>query len=339
MRKTKLLDKFINHLYRSTSFYSRDVLDKIHLIQPTFYSPSADASYLLNWERILSQFVERNIMPSEIRNALSNIVKLEKYEDLNFEFKKIESLTHSKSFGRDYHATINGSWFRNVADWGKAMYPNFDDCNQLSGLDDEDFAYNINYIENREGFTQGTIDVDYYEWIDRYIGIQSGSSHHSAMLIHQLTNQKRGYERKAKINKYSLDISQAEAICESCYLFIAANQAFTPLYSSSEGETEYILRKFVAKRVFISSIDASKVPSSLFIIQKSDLKVECDVFHDWLSECKNRGVIIDFVDMLKSPFKYCVEAYSHHLDSVYLGDPNRENDKTAKQIKIEVESH
>ncbi len=76
------------------------------------------------------------------------------------------------------------------------------ECNPAKNLKAEnisDWEDNIWHIEH-EGFNlRDPINVKYYSWLDRYVALNSGGSHHAAMVVYQSVRDKLEYKREAVI--------------------------------------------------------------------------------------------------------------------------------------------
>lgn len=323
-----LAAKIIRWFYEKTIYAQEDSLFSLHLTRPLFYKLSADGNLLLDWAHELHNGFDTNF-PVDLAEALRNCVVIEKVEIANFDFSKIESLSSSKGFGENFHPKINGSWFKDAASWGRAMYP----ADNLSGLDDHDWNVNIGYIENREGFPKNRpISVFYYAWLDRYEGYQSGGSHHTAMILHQMEDQSRPYTRDARLTKYSINVSSIEKFCDHYYMFVTSEKMYAPRISNNDVSFLVAMKKYLASDFYTTSIRRSVNNAIICFIPYNALKVERSVFEQWCASQQQRRSIVPFIDLLKNTLKYCDTPYLHELQSCYLGDPFRHNDKAVKSM-------
>jgi hypothetical protein len=322
------LDAIVRRLYKKTKYAQKDSLQKIFFGKPQFFKPSADANLLIKWQEIFHESQIKHTVPAYVQQALIRTITQEIKTDPMFDFGSIGSLARSAGFGQKWHATINGSWFESLADWGQGMYPG----KNLSGIDGEDFKNNITHVEKKEGFKVGRdINVDYYCWLNRYVGRQTGGSHHSAMISHQIKQQKRRYTRKAKITSYSINTSALKKLTIDNYMFVTSSKSYSSDYGLSDTKTEYILSKYITNVIHCINISSCcPEPNVICFIPKSELKVDSLIFDNWYADQIKRGVIIDLIALLENTEKYCTLAYHHDLDSIYLGDPFRENDKKVK---------
>lgn len=323
-----LAARIIRWLYRKTLYSQEDSLFSLHLTKPLFYKPSVDANLLLNWAYELHNRLDTHF-PADVGEALKSCVINETTEIANFDFSKIQSLSASKGFGENFFSKINGSWFTDAASWGAAMYPS----DNLSGLDDQDWDVNIRYIENREGFPKrAPIAVYYYDWLDRYEGIQSGGSHHTAMVLHQMKDQRRQYTRDARLTKYSINTSSIEELCESYYMFVTSEKMYAPRISNDVSSFDSAIKEYIASDFYTMPIRRSVNNAIVCFVPRWSLKVDDRIFKHWYESQQEIGTIISFVDLLKNTLRYCQTPYLHELHSCYLGDPTRSNDRLVKDI-------
>ncbi|MFC4654045.1 DUF6685 family protein [Rheinheimera marina] len=325
----KLRHKIIRWLYNRTPYLQSDNLNTLQLTPPKFYKPSADAGLLFDWQHELHRSYPP-YLPNDIAETLKTLVITEKYEVHDFDFSNIKSLSASKSFGPSlYSACINGSWFADAASWGQAMYPS----DNLSGLDDTDWEHNIWYIENREGFSKNRpITVKYLEWINRYVGIQSGGSHHTAMVLHQIKNQKRSYKRHAVVTKYSLSSVDIANLLKNYCMFVTAEKLHAPKLSDSDVTIDQAVSEYISSNVYTLAIHRSVNDAVMCFIPYKDLKIGNDLFQQWYKKQVVRKTVIPLLDLVNSTLEYCTTPYIHEIHRCHLGDPFRTNDKLAKSI-------
>ncbi|WP_051685992.1 DUF6685 family protein [Rheinheimera texasensis] len=328
--KIKWHHKIIRWLYNRTPYLQSDNLNTLQLTPPKFYKPSVDAGLLFDWHYELHRSYPP-YLPNDLAEALKKLVVTEKYEIPNFDFSNISSLSHSKSFGPSlYPARINGSWFADAASWGQAMYPS----DNLSGLDDSDWEQNIWYIENREGFSKSRpITINYFEWLNRFVGVQSGGSHHAAMVLHQIKNQKRSYTRHAVVTKYSLNSEELANLLDNYCMFATAGKLHAPKLSDSDDVTiDQAVCEYISFNVYTLAIHRSVNGAVMCFIPYKDLKIGNDVFQQWYKNQIARKTIIPLLDLVDNTLEYCTTPYIHEIHSCHLGDPRRTNDKIAKSI-------
>lgn len=324
----KTVDFIIKIAYRCTLSYQRDQLNLIRLEKPRIYKPTADIQTILQWERV---FVSHDLdrVEESLKIILINLIVMKKHRELDFDFSRIQSLSASKSFGCGYENQINGSWFEDIASWGKGMFPN----ERLSALDESDWLDNIWHIEH-EGFHKGNIiHIYYYEWLDRYLGSNSGGSHHAALIAHQIRNQGRAYSREAEITTYGIDISLIDDL-EPYYCFITGRKSISSNIGEYNYDLDYILKSFATNTVYTFEMNATENNCSLFIVPKIELKIPQELFESWLSSRSKLNEVIILKDILREHRKYCTTPYLHELRSIYLGDPSRHNDVLKKSADM-----
>lgn len=312
-------------IYRDSELWHKDILDSIHLNSPKLYRPSADGQKLILWNKMCEN--KQAHCPSDLSAALLKTVVTNEFSISDFDISKLQSLTHSKGFGEHHFPKINGSWFADLASWGKGMYPD----KQLSGLDDFDWKNNIQHVE-REAFGRSQpVRVNYYAWINRYVGHQSGGSHHTAMLIHQMVAQERIYKREAKVRNYSLDLIPLSSLKEHYSMFVANRDAYCSKLESKRQDLFTILRQVVASEVYVLPISGDNHENLAFFIPYSALAVSKTAFDTWYCSNAERLKIIPLIHFMSNTLKYCTSPYSHELEQIYLGDPRRDSDIYAKK--------
>ncbi|MCC3807680.1 hypothetical protein IB292_21915 [Vibrio parahaemolyticus] len=330
----KIWNKCIRYSFTQTEEWQLSLLNQINLETPKFYAPSADGELLVHWELIFQS------VPSLYRDYFNQLI-VERTETVeHFDFGLIDSLCASKSFGRTHWNCINGSWFHSVSAWGAGMYPTHDGldidmyCNQsLAGLDQSDWVENISHIK-REGFRKDGIIVHHYDWLGRYECINSGGSHHAAMLIHQIRTQKLSYTRKAIVTYYSLNLEPLYQFLECGYLaFVTTPKCYFAPYGDDSLLLRHVLNGYFCQNVYdVGLRGCTPNGATIVIMNKSDLKISLNVFEKWYNRQIKIGKIIPLIDLLSNTLKYCVTPYNHKLDSIYLGDPLRRSDIKLREI-------
>ncbi|GAB2917112.1 hypothetical protein GCM10027181_15210 [Rheinheimera gaetbuli] len=245
----------------------------------------------------------------------------------DFDISKLQSLTHSKGFGESHFPKINGSWFADLASWGKGMYP----AKELSGLDDFDWEKNIQHVEREAFGSTQPVRVNYYAWINRYVGHQGGGSHHTAMLIYQMVDQGKIYKREAKVRNYSLDLEPLSSLKERYAMFVANRDAYCSKLESKRQDLYTILRQVIASEVYVSPISIDNHENTAFFIPYTALKVSKATFDTWYSSNAERLKIIPLINFMSNTLDYCTSPYTHELGQIYLGDPMRQSDIYTKK--------
>ncbi|EKB7351513.1 hypothetical protein OOV45_004432, partial [Salmonella enterica subsp. enterica serovar Infantis] len=211
----RYLTELICKLYRLTDHHKLTAATFKNLADIKLVEPTADADTILQLENIFSEYSLRYI-DRDLAEILSNIITTDKNHSLDFDFNKIQSLTASKSFGCGWNKVINGSWFKNLYSWGEGMYP----AQNLKAENISDWEDNIWHIEH-EGFNpRDPINVKYYSWLDRYVALNSGGSHHAAMVVYQSVRDKLEYKREAVIEQLSINSNTVEILGQNYYSFI-----------------------------------------------------------------------------------------------------------------------
>lgn len=286
----RYLTELICKLYRLTDHHKLTTATFKNLADIKLFKPTADADTILQLENIFSEYSLRYI-DRDLAEILSNLITTDNKHSLDFDFNKIQSLTDSKSFGCGWSKVINGSWFKDLYSWGEGMYP----AKNLKAENISDWEDNIWHIEH-EGFnSRDPINVKYYSWLDRYVALNSGGSHHAAMVVYQSVRDRLEYKREAVIEQLSINSNTVEILGQNYYSFIF--QIKQPSNKTENYTSEY------------EFTDA--------------LKTSSETFRNWFYSAISYGKIISLPDYLKNPAHYHTHHYSHELDSITLGNPSR----------------
>ncbi|MBF1812763.1 hypothetical protein ISW54_20965 [Escherichia coli] len=316
----RYLTELICKLYRLTDHHKLTTATFKNLADIKLFKPTADADTILQLENIFSEYSLRYI-DRDLAEILSNLITTDKKHSRDFDFNKIQSLTASKSFGCGWNKVINGSWFKNLYSWGEGMYP----AKNLKAENISDWEDNIWHIEH-EGFNpRAPINVKYYSWLDRYVALNSGGSHHAAMVVYQSVRDKLEYKREAVIEQLSINSNTVEILGQNYYSFMF--QIKHPSNKTENYTSEYeftdALKNFGQNRHttlkpvnYVSNIKLAFIP-------KDALKTNSDTFRNWFYSAISYGKIISLPDYLKNPAHYHTHHYSHELDSITLGNPSR----------------
>lgn len=313
----KLWSAFISRQYRNCTEHQLDRLNCINLVKPEFFIPTADASHLVDWGKIFAEYWVREL-PLDLSQPLLNLIDKQIEKIPNFDFRMIQSLTNSKGFG-SYSYTINGSWFRDIGSWGRAMYPS----DTMGGMHDLDWKRNIKHVEREAFRLESPIYVEHLDWLDRYVAFQAGGSHHAALVVHQMKVQNREYIREADCLRLKIKLKMMENVEKNYYSFITHKKLFSPRFCNGAIEGEHIFRHEAFDSVH--SLPMSGSPHNLVILflKKHSLKIDKQTFDEWYKTRVNAGLIIPLVDMLSNTLKYCSTPYSHLVHDIWLGDPQR----------------
>ncbi|HHO9790997.1 TPA: DUF6685 family protein [Escherichia coli] len=307
-------------LYRLTDHHKLTTATFKNLADIKLFKPTADADTILQLENIFSEYSLRYI-DRDLAEILSNLITTDNKHSLDFDFNKIQSLTDSKSFGCGWSKVINGSWFKDLYSWGEGMYP----AKNLKAENISDWEDNIWHIEH-EGFnSRDPINVKYYSWLDRYVALNSGGSHHAAMVVYQSVRDRLEYKREAVIEQLSINSNTVEILGQNYYSFIF--QIKQPSNKTENYTSEYeftdALKDFGQNRHttlkpvnYVSNIKLAFIP-------KDALKTSSETFRNWFYSAISYGKIISLPDYLKNPAHYHTHHYSHELDSITLGNPSR----------------
>ncbi|MFA0053673.1 hypothetical protein [Vibrio echinoideorum] len=328
-----LINNILKFIYFRSGEGQLSQLNQLELTKPKLYKPSADGERLLLWNKIFNPYFS-NIGFDEIKKQLSLVVQATTQSEDDFDFGLIDSLNVSKSFGMGPYKIINGSWFRDVAQWGEGMYPYINDNRSLSGLDEDDWKSNLAHIK-QEGFNSKELLIYYYDWLDRYEGLNTGGSHHAAMLIHQIRNQKFSYTRNACVTRWSIDVAPIARLLENgYYAFVTGGKSYFAPYGSCSYQVDTLIRDLISKDVFeLTMGSCSPNHSKIIIFHKSDLIVSHSAFTTWYERQVKLKKIIPLLNLLECSKDYCTTPYLHELDAIYLGDPYRTADLELRKLK------
>ncbi|MBI0656780.1 hypothetical protein HCI31_00050 [Escherichia coli] len=316
----RYLTELICQLYRLTDHHKLTAATFKNLADIKLVEPTADADTILQLENIFSEYSLRYI-DRDLAEILSNIITTDKNHSLDFDFNKIQFLTASKSFGCGWNKVINGSWFKNLYSWGEGMYP----AKNLKAENISDWEDNIWHIEH-EGFNlRDPINVKYYSWLDRYVALNSGGSHHAAMVVYQSVRDKLEYKREAVIEQLSINSNTVEILGQNYYSFIFQikhpsnkTENYTSEYEFTDALKDFGLNRHTTLKPvnYVSNIKLAFIP-------KDALKTNSETFRNWFYSAISYGKIISLPDYLKNPAHYHTYHYSHELDSITLGNPSR----------------
>ncbi|MIR25449.1 hypothetical protein DAK94_24315 [Salmonella enterica subsp. enterica] len=316
----RYLTELICNLYRLTDHHKLTTATFKNLADIKLFKPTADADTILQLENIFSEYSLRYI-DRDLAEILSKLITTDKKHSLDFDFNKIQSLTDSKSFGCGWSKVINGSWFKDLYSWGEGMYP----AENLKAENISDWEDNIWHIEH-EGFKpRDPINVKYYSWIDRYVALNSGGSHHAAMVVYQSVRDKLEYKREAVIEQLSINSNTVEILGQNYYSFIFQikhpsnkTENYTSEYEFTDALKDFGQNRHTTLKPvnYVSNIKLAFIP-------KDALKTNSETFRNWFYSAISYGKIISLPDYLKNPAHYHTHHYSHELDSITLGNPSR----------------
>lgn len=284
----------------------------------TLFRPTADADTLLRLDTVFTDYLMEHL-PEELQRILAKIVSSTKSAVPDFDFRKIESLTASKGFGKGHNPHINGSWYKNLSAWGKGMFPG----KNLRSETLQDWQDNIRHIE-REGFRRdGAVNVLYYEWYKRYVVSNTGGSHHAAKVIYQALRDNLTYNREAVVEYLFID---TEAVHELEARYVAF--IYRP---KKEDGTGYRRDAYTGFQLSLSELVGDHIGYlepvhyseniRLAFIPRSGLKLDEARLSQWMSTAIQAGKIISLTDYLKDPEPFHVKSYVHEVNAPLLRNP------------------
>lgn len=304
MKIKELLNWCILKLYQTTEYYIIDKLNNFNFEKIELYKPSVDSYTFIRWD---FNFDENKIrdFPVNLKKILGEIVITEKSIDYVFDFNQIQSLTSSKSFVESFERK-KSSHHTDLYTWGKSMYPS----DNMKAITWDDWLKNINHIEN-EGFSPTeAIRVNYYEWLDRYLGLNNGGSHHAALVVYQSIRDNFKYTREVELKKISFNKERIQKLDDEYLSFIIINDDSNESVSESLIFTNYI-RSTISEKISIFIPLHYYLNLKIIFIPKKSLKIDFNIFNDWLIQAHKNKKIINFISYLKDPHKYHIKTYIH----------------------------
>lgn len=305
MKIKELLNWCILKLYQTTEYYIIDKLNNFNLEKIELYKPSVDSYTFIRWDFNFDEDRIRDL-PINLKRILDKIVITEESIDYVFDFNQIQSLTASKSFVESFEKK-KSSHHTDLYTWGKSMYPS----DNMKAITKDDWLKNIKHIEN-EGFNPARpIRVNYYEWLDRYLGINEGGSHHAALIVYQSIRDGFEYTREVKLRKLSFNNNYIQKLDDEYLSFIIINDDSNERESVSKSImfTNYI-RRSISEKISILIPLHYYLDLKIIFIPKKSLKIDFNIFNDWLTQAHKNKKIINFISYLKEPHKYQVKTYT-----------------------------
>lgn len=331
----KIKDMFyrlIRALYFKLSVSDNDRLNAISLTRPIIYKPTADGNLLIDWGLFFKKSLHGNL-PEEVSKVFATIVRTDVEVIDDFDISVIDSCTASSSFGQDYTPVINGSWFKNMTEWGEGMYPVFSKRDSFGRYTEKDWEYNVNHMETN-ALRGGTADIHHLSWLNRTIFSQGGGSHHTALVLAQKKEQNREYKIKANVSTHYVDHSRLNYLMEEYYLLVT-HQSASDDFEGKINDASSIFQSVISASTREVKINERANSAILFVIEKSKLMVREAAFNEWIEKQVTRGTIIQLTDLVKSTLKYCTTPYNHELNRIYLGDSMRRNDRELSRLTRE----
>lgn len=305
-------------LIRKNFSYRMNEAALLFLDDVTLYRPTADADTMLRLDTVFTGYSMEHL-PRELQRILAKIVSSTNSAVHDFDFRKIESLTASKGFGKGHNPHINGSWYKNLSSWGKGMFPG----KNLRSETLQDWQENVRHIE-REGFRpDGPVNVLYYEWYKRYVVSNTGGSHHAAKVIYQALRDNLTYNREAVVEYLSIN---TEAVRELearyvAFIYRPQKQDATGYRRDADTGFQLSLSELVGEHIgYLQPVHYSENIRMAFI-PRSELKVDEARLSQWMTTAIQAGKIISLTDYLKNPGPFHVKPYVHEVNAPLLRNP------------------
>lgn len=289
------------------------LLDDVRLFRPT-----ADADTMLRLDSVFSDYWLESLT-EDLQRILRKVVSSTKSDVPDFDFRKIDSLTASKGFGKGYNPYINGSWFSNLSAWGRGMFPG----KNLRSETLQDWKENVRHIE-REGFRpDASLNVLYYEWYKRYVVSNTGGSHHAAKVIYQAQRDNLVYNRHAVVEYLSIN-QEAVSELEARYVsFIYRPRSKEVTWYERDTVTGFCqsLSELVSDDIeYLKPVHYSE-NIRLAFIPRSGLKIDEKQLDEWINTVIQAGKIISLTDYLKDPEPFHIKPYIHEVNGILLRSP------------------
>lgn len=288
-------------------------LDDVRLLRPT-----ADADTLLRLDSVFDKYSVA-CLSDELQQILKKVVSSSKSDVPDFDFRKIESLTASKGFGKGHNPHINGSWYRNLSAWGRGMFPG----KNLRSETLQDWEENVRHIEG-EGFSPNRpVNVMYYEWYNRHVVSNTGGSHHAAKVIYQALRDNLTYNREAVVEHLSINTEAVRELEAGYVAFIYRPRRKDGTGHRRDADTGFqlSLSELVSEHIdYIEPVHYSE-NIRLAFIPRSGLKVDESRLGQWINTAIQAGKIISLTDYLKNPGPFHVKPYVHEVNDTLLRSP------------------
>ncbi|MFJ5453005.1 DUF6685 family protein [Pectobacterium jejuense] len=312
------LNKIIDRLCRRSFSFRMNEGALLYLDDIRLYQPTADAATILQLESVFMGSTMK-YLSTDLRNLLEKMVIRNEIGVPDFDFKKVESLTASKGFGLGFIPRINGSWFKNIHDWGRGMYPG----ENLRSETLEDWNDNVWHIEH-EGFTRRwPVRVTYYGWYKRYVASNSGGSHHAAKVVYQANRDNLTYNRESLVEYLSINIDSVQELeCHYfSFIFLARKPYGNNQVMNAETEFRLLLSNLLSNEVEYLSTNCYRDNITLAFISKEKLDGRKTEFEMWMTTAVLAGKIIPLVEYLKHPETFHTKPYIHEIRDIYIGTP------------------
>lgn len=288
-------------------------LDDVRLLRPT-----ADADTMLRLDTVFTSY-SMDRLPDELQRILGKVVSSTKSAVPDFDFRKIDSLTASKGFGKGHNPHVNGSWYRNLCAWGRGMFPG----KNLRSETLQDWEENVRHIEG-EGFrTDRPVNVMYYEWYDRHVVSNEGGSHHAAKVIYQALRDNLVYNREAVVEHLSINTETVRELEARYIAFIYRPRRDDGTGYRRDADAVFQLSLSDLVSEYIGYIEPVHYCENirLAFIPRSGLKVDDARLGQWLNTAKQAGKIISLTDYLSNPGPFHVQPYVHEVNDILLRSP------------------
>ncbi|MCI1029630.1 DUF6685 family protein [Pantoea dispersa] len=285
-------------------------LDDVKLFRPT-----ADADTMLRLDSVFAGYSVGHL-PEELQHILRKVVSSTSSLVPDFDFRKIESLTASKGFGKGHNPHVNGSWYRNLSAWGRGMFPG----KNLRSETLQDWEENIRHIEGEVFRTDSPVNVMYYEWYDRHVVSNTGGSHHAAKVIYQAIRDNLTYNREAVVEHLSINTDAVRELKDRYVAFIYQPRRNDGTGYRQDADTRFqgSLSELVGEHIgYIEPVHYSD-NIRLAFIPRSELKVDETRLEQWTKTAIQAGKIISLTDYLNNPGPFHVKPYVHEVNDILL---------------------
>lgn len=305
-------------LVRKNFSYRMNEAALLFLDDVTLFRPTADADTMLRLDSVFTGYLMERL-PDELQRILGKVVSSTKSAVPDFDFRKIESLTASKGFGKGHNPHINGSWYKNLSAWGEGMFPG----KNLRSETLQDWQENVRHIESQGFRPDGPVNVLYYEWYKRYVVSNTGGSHHAAKVIYQALRDNLTYNREAVVEHLSINTEAVRELDARYVVFIYRPRREDGTGYRRDANTGFqrSLRELVGEHIdYIEDVHYSE-NIRLAFIPRSGLKVDEARLSQWINTAKQAGKIISLTDYLNNPGPFHTKPYVHEVNDILLRSP------------------
>ncbi|MFT5163913.1 MAG: hypothetical protein ACI9FJ_002510, partial [Alteromonadaceae bacterium] len=241
-----------------------------------------------NW----SHAYGKGLKLSALKQAIRELVITSEKRVEQFDFRHIQSIGHSKSFMATNKASC-ASRYHDALHWGRSLY----EGDNLKFTTEQDFDDNRDHILSEGTLTGKFIEVQYYDWCNRYNWANTGGSHHAAALLYQIIDQKRHLNCPANITSFHLNAKAMKDVQNDFHLIVATDRC------KKAQECFYLTLFLTEMQIQFSSLPFPGYHTGLllFAIPKKQRRGIDAPLSLWIGEQKQHHHLIDFCDLVTQP--------------------------------------